>query len=220
MKRFAVIFDMDGTLLDNNGYHLKAWQSFFKEYGKTLSEKEYKEKISGISSAATIRNFFGSEVTDDEVTAYRNKKEEIYRQLIAPYIKPVTGLIPFLQTLQKQNIPLAIATSATIKNIDFTMKKLNLQPYFPYIIDSSMVNKGKPDPDIYLAAAKKLHIPPERCVAFEDSVNGVRSAKAAGMKVIAINTSHQKEKLSNADLILEDYTQINVQKLMTLFPDL
>lgn len=220
MKNFAVIFDMDGTLLDNNPYHLKAWQSFFKEHGKTLTEKEYKEKVSGITSAATIRKFFDDQLNDEEVTAYRHQKEEIYRRLIAPYMKPVNGLIPFLKTLQKENIPLAIATSATKENIDFTIKKLQLQSYFTCIVDTTMVSKGKPDPDIYLAAAKELNIRPEYCVAFEDSINGIRSAGAADMKVVAVDTSHQKEKFITADLIIDDYTQIDLQKLKSLFSHL
>ncbi|HEX5552968.1 MAG TPA: HAD family phosphatase [Chitinophagaceae bacterium] len=213
MKKFSVIFDMDGTLVDNNAYHLKAWQAFFKAHGKTLTERHFTKELSGIDSANTIRIMLGNHLSDEAVAAYRDEKEQLYRRLITPHIQPLAGLVPLVQTLTAAGIPLGIATSATWDNIAFTLRKLNLEPYFKVIVDATMVDRGKPDPAIYLMTAAKLAVPPGDCIVFEDSLHGIKSARDAGMKVIALTTSHDPESLRHADEVTDDYTGVNLSQL-------
>lgn len=217
MQYPAVIFDMDGTLLDNNSYHMKSWQAFFKNHGKILTDKEFKEKLSGINSVTTIRIMMGEHLSDAEVATLHKEKEKMYRTLITSHIKPIPGLITFLDDLKAAGISMGIATSATTDNIHFAMEKLKIEAYFKTIVNTIMVSKGKPDPEIFLTAAKNLHTDPENCVVFEDSLNGIRGAQSAGMKVIALATTHLREELSDADAVIKDYTQMNVQILNRIF---
>lgn len=213
MKTLALIFDMDGTMLDNYQYHLEAWKKFFKKHGIKLSEEEYKKKYAGLDSASTIRATMGDHLTEEQVRKYRDEKEQMYRDLIAPHIHPVNGLIPLLQSIRSAGIPMGVATSTTKDNIEFTMDKLHLKPYFSIIVDVTMISKGKPDPQIYLTTAGKLKVQPENCIVFEDSLNGIKSADNAHMKVIALTTSHSPDELHMADKVINDFTEIDVQQI-------
>lgn len=215
-QSWAVIFDMDGTLLDNNPYHLKSWQEMCRRYGRELSEQEYKESLSGKSSADTIRYLFGDRFSAEETRLFRKQKEAVYRTLIEPFIAPLPGLPELLHALHIHQVPMAIATSASPDNIDFALDKLYIRHYFKAVVDSSMVTEGKPAPDIYLEAASRLHMQPERCLAFEDSLSGIRSAQAAGMQVIALTTAHGAAELSHADKVIGDYRELSYDALQEM----
>ncbi|HEU5053609.1 MAG TPA: HAD family phosphatase [Hanamia sp.] len=208
LERFetqAVIFDLDGTLLDNNSYHLKSWLQYLKNIGRSISEKEYNANVNGRTNSDVIRYIYGKDVTDEEILKYTLEKEALYRELYKPFIKPIPGLINFLEVLQEKNIPMAIATSGIQPNIDFMFEEVPIRQFFKEIVNSSHITKGKPDPEIYLKVASLLNVPPKNCLVFEDAVVGIKAAKAAGMKVIAVATTQTKEELSIADMIIDDY---------------
>ncbi|MBE7178044.1 MAG: HAD family phosphatase [Mucilaginibacter polytrichastri] len=217
MHAFAIIFDMDGTLLDNNPYHLQAWKKFYEAHGRTLSDDEYLRSISGLPNSTIISRFFGGEIGTDEITRYMEEKEAHYRALYAPHIRPIDGLIAFLKKLQDEQIPAAIATSAIKVNIDFAMNALGLWNYFDAVIDTSMVSKGKPDPEIYLKCASALDRRAAQCVVIEDSLAGIKGANAAGMKVVAITTAHTAAELQPHDLAISDYNGLEPSALAELF---
>jgi len=201
----AVIFDLDGTLLDNNSYHLKSWLEYLKNIGRNISEEEYNANINGRTNTDVIKYIYDREMADEEILKYTFEKEALYRELYKPFIKPIPGLINFLQILQQKEIPMAIATSGIQPNIDFMFEEVSIRQYFTEVVNSSHIKKGKPDPEIYLKTASLLNIPPKNCLVFEDAVVGIKSAKAAGMKVIAVATTQTKEELSIADMIIDDY---------------
>jgi beta-phosphoglucomutase len=146
-----------------------------------------------------------------------NEKEEFYRQLYAPYLAPVNGLGNFLTELKNSGIKMAMATSATVADIDFILNKIPIRDDFDVIINSTMVSKPKPHPQIFLKAAEKLNIPPDNCVVFEDSLAGIKAANNAGMKVIGITTGHTAAELQPANMIIKDYTDLSVPELAELF---
>ena len=121
-----------------------------------------------------------------------------------------------LEALQEANIPAAVATSGLPVNIRFMFDHVPIKKYFKVVVDSTMVIKGKPDPEIFLTAAKLIHAAPEQCIAFEDSKAGISSAKAASMKVVALTTTHKAEELDNAHFIIKDYTEINTADMQQL----
>ena len=208
LERFgtkAVIFDLDGTLLDNNSYHLKSWIEYLKKIGRNISEEEYNANINGRTNTDVIKYIYNREMSNDEILKYTLEKEALYRELYKPYIKPIAGLIDFLEILKEKEIPMAIATSGIQPNIDFMFEEVPIRQYFKEVVNSSHIKKGKPDPEIYLKTASLLNIPPKNCLVFEDAVVGIKSAKAAGMKVVAVATTQTREELSIADLIMEDY---------------
>ena len=112
---------------------------------------------------------------------------------------------------------MAIATSGLPVNIDFLFEHLIIRKYFNSIVDASQVSKGKPDPEIFIKVAQSINADPATCVAFEDSLSGIAAAKSAGMKVIALTTMQQRAFIEQADLIIDDYTQINLELLRQLW---
>ena len=205
MGASGVIFDLDGTLVDNNAFHLKSWKQYIKNLGREISEEDYNANINGRTNKDAAEYIFGKKMTNDEALVYALEKEAVYREMYAPFIQPVDGLLEFLNILYELNIPMAIATSGIQVNIDFMFEHIPIRKYFTVVVNSAHITNGKPDPEIYLKAAELLGVPPERCLVFEDAVVGINAAKAAGMKVIAISTTHPEDELQGADLIVRDY---------------
>jgi beta-phosphoglucomutase len=212
----AVIFDLDGTLIDNNPYHIEAWKIFYNKIGKPFSKEEYTQNINGRINSDIFNYIFNTILSPEEIDLYSTEKEALYRELYKPYIKPINGLINFLDELEKEKIPKAIATSGLLPNINFMFEHVPIKKYYSDVIDASQISKGKPHPEIFLKAAASVNAEPKNCVAFEDSVAGIRSAKAAGMKVIALTTTHTAEEIHEADFIIKDYTEISLTKLREL----
>ncbi|MFT3910104.1 MAG: HAD family phosphatase [Ferruginibacter sp.] len=208
MNARAVIFDLDGTLIDNNAFHLIAWKKYLENIGIDIGEEEYRTNINGRTNKDAIEYIYKRKMTDEEAMVFALEKEAVYRNIYKAAIKPVDGLIPFLETLHELNIPMAIATSGIQVNIDFMFEHIPIKQYFKVVVNSAHISKGKPDPEIYLKAAALLDVNPANCLAFEDAAVGIASAKNAGMKVIALTTTQTKEELAGADRIVEDYNFI------------
>jgi len=204
----AVIFDLDGTLIDNNFFHLKSWRQYIKNIDRKISDEEYKKNINGRTNKDAIEYIYGRKMSDEEILKYTLEKEEIYRELYKPYIKPVSGLMELLQHFYKKRIPMVIATSRIKVNIDFMFTHLPLKKYFKEIVNSTHIINGKPDPEIYLKTASLVGIPEKNCLVFEDASVGVNAAKSAGMKVIAITTTQFLKELASADIIIDDYNSL------------
>ncbi|HEU5364937.1 MAG TPA: HAD family phosphatase [Hanamia sp.] len=201
----AVIFDLDGTLIDNNSFHRQTWEKYLEKIGKKISEEEFNANLNGRTNEDAIIYIFGKDISSEESLKHTLDKEALYREIYKPFIKPVAGLIDFLEKLKSKNIPMAIATSGIQPNIDFMFENIPIKKYFETVVNSSHIKKGKPDPEIYLKVASLLNILPKNCLVFEDAAVGIKSAKAAGMKVIAVATTQPKEELAEADMIVEDY---------------
>lgn len=190
----------------------------FKKYGKgELSKQTYYAEISGVPVVDTIRRIFGEGRDEAGVQALLNEKEDFYQQAYAPFVAPVNGLENFLTALKNAGVKMAMATSAIQRDIDFILDRIPIRDDFSAIVDSTMVSKAKPNPQIFLKAAGRLNMPPEKCVVFEDSLAGIKAANAAGMKVVAITTGHPAAALHPVDIVINDYSELSVQKLAALF---
>lgn len=220
MKKFAAIFDMDGTLIDNNVYHFKAYQQLFTSHGlPQLSQQTFNEHLSGVPGLMGLHKILNGRFNDDELKAMFEEKNENYKQVYAPYVKPINGLERFLAELKQAGVSMAVATSASRGNVDFVFGHLNIRQYFDAIVDNTGLTHGKPDPEIFLKAAKAINMQPADCVVFEDSISGVKAANSAGMKVVAITTTHKGGELKPVDILINDYTNIDLNKLAALFND-
>ena len=206
----AAIFDMDGTMINNMAFHKKAWKEYFKRKGIDLTDEDFKRKISGANNAKIFENMLGRVLTPEEVKEYGHEKETIYREIYAPEIKEVEGLHNILNQLKAKGLKLGIATTAIEPNRDFALDALGLHGQFDAIVGDEHVTHGKPDPEIYLLAAKRLDVQPKQCIVFEDTPPGIQSAKGAGMKVVALLTSHVEEDLLGADYIVKDFSQVEL----------
>lgn len=212
----AVIFDLDGTLIDNNEYHLRAWKEYLKKQSIEITDEEYKANFNGRTNKDVVEYIYKRKMTAEEAAPFYLEKEALYRQLYKDDIKPIRGLLDFLQEIKNAGIPMAIATSGIIPNIEFMFQHLPVEKYFTTVIHSGHINKGKPDPEIYIKAAEVLHVDRAKCVVFEDALVGILSGQGAGMKVVAITTTHPVSELNSADLVINNYTEINVSILQSL----
>lgn len=197
---------MDGTLVDNMDFHQKAWFAFLSRYDIHVTKAEYDRNNIG-TIREIVPRFFPDVRDPAEILRLGMEKEEVYRDMYRGHVRPLPGLDRFLSTLRDAGIPMALATAADRGNIDFTIDALGIRDYFDAITGSEDVERGKPHPDVYLKAAEKLGIDPAVCMAFEDSIGGIRSAEAAGMRVVGIATTHTREELSGFPLfaIIDHY---------------
>ncbi len=166
MQAKAVIFDLDGTLIDNNAYHLKTWKIYLEKIGRDISEDAYRKNINGRTNKDALEYIYNKKMTDEEAMVYALEKEALYREIYKPFIKPVDGLLELLEALYQKNIPMAIATSGIQVNIDFMFEHIPIKKYFSIIVNSAHISKGKPDPEIYIKTASLLKIPAEALSCF------------------------------------------------------
>lgn len=211
---YAFIFDMDGVLIDSNPFHKIALQQFCNKHGHDLNEAQLREKIYGRTNKDWLRNLFG-DIDKNLLLQYADEKEALFRELYKKDVHPLDGLIPFLSNLKERNISRAIATSAPRANVDFTLHYADMGGFFDTILDESFVNKGKPDPEIYLKTATALGFDPANCIVFEDSLSGIEAGKAAGCKVVGVTTTHTHEELSKTDFIIDNFNGITPQSLIS-----
>jgi len=212
-RMVAFIFDMDGVIVDSNPFHKISLKQFCKKYGYDLTDEQLRERIYGRTNKDWITNVFGK-LEPEQLKRYGEEKEALFRELYKDDIKPVDGLIAFLEKMDEQKIPRAIATSAPRSNVDFTLSKTVTEKYFSTILDESFVQKGKPDPEIYLKTAAAIKFSPASCIVFEDSLSGVKSAKAAGCKIVGITTTHTREELGETDLVVENFMGLDPKVLI------
>ncbi len=218
MKKFAAIFDMDGTLIDNNVYHFKAYQQLFASHGlPQLSQQTFNEYLSGVPGLMGLHKILDGQFNDEQLKDMFEEKNNNYKNIYAPYVKPITGLERFLAELKQAGVTMAVATSASHGNVDFVFGHLNIRQYFDAIVDNTGLTRGKPDPEIFLKAAAALNMQPADCVVFEDSISGVKAANSAGMKMVAITTTHKGGELKPVNILIDDYTNIDLNKLAALF---
>jgi beta-phosphoglucomutase family hydrolase len=202
----ACIFDMDGTIVKNHEYHLEAWIMFWKKRNIQVSRQQMLEQF-GRKNREILEAISGKSYTEEEAEALAAEKEELYRNLYRPHIKPVEGLNEILNELKKKKIKVALATSAPPPNVDFVLEALNLRSDFECIVDASMVDKGKPHPDIFLKAAACAGESPENCLVFEDANAGLQAAREAGCNVVAMLTTHSRNELGEADIYIHNFTE-------------
>lgn len=209
-QRFkAVLFDMDGTLVNNLQFHREAWIGFLKKYDKKITHQEFNEKNHG-TIHEIIPRFFPEYTDEEAIKKLGFEKEKFYRDLYEPHIKPVDGLVPFLDKLTKENRRIGLATSGDEHNINFTLDNLSIRSYFSAITGSEEVRYGKPNPEVYLLTAQKLNTKPENCLVIEDSIAGIEAGIAAGMQVMALTTTHSYAELEAYPLfkIIDNYSRL------------
>ena len=188
----GAIFDFNGTLFWDTAFHDRAFDFFLKRYGIQLTDAEKRVKIHGQSNSDIMRTIFGAQLTDKETDDYAQEKELIYRQLCVNDLKLAQGAEELFDFLKEKGILFTIATSAGIENVSFYFEHMNLKRWFnpDKVAYNDGTFRGKPYPDLFLAAARKLDLPANETVIFEDSVAGIESAESAGAGKIYIVNSY------------------------------
>ncbi|MCU1327793.1 MAG: HAD-superfamily hydrolase, subfamily variant 3 [Bryobacterales bacterium] len=194
---------MDGVIVDSNPLHRVVWTEFNSQHGITTTDAMF-ERMYGKRTDAVIQDFFGDDLTPDDVFRLGAEKEALYREMMRPQleISLVQGVREFMEA--HQAIPMAVATNAEPANLDFVLDEAGLGKYIRFKTNGYEVALPKPAPDIYLKAAAGLGVEPKSCVVFEDSHSGVAAALAAGMKVVGITTTH--EDLPGVSIRIPNFT--------------
>lgn len=212
----AFIFDMDGTMIDNIQFHLQAWQDFLSSQGIAITAAELDRQNHG-TIGEVLRRICGEHLSDAEVLELGERKEARYRELYRPHLKLVAGLNSFLDEAQRLDIPMALATSGAVPNIDFVMDGLGIRSYFQTWVGGDDVTFGKPHPETFLKAAQRLNRSPEQCLVFEDTLSGIAAAEQAGMKAIAITTTLPAQAFADLPAVYcaaPDFTALSPIALM------
>ncbi len=210
---FAVIFDMDGVIVDSNPYHLKAWQLFCTKYRLELDIAYLKNKVFGSTGHKILPVLFDKDLSAEMIQDHCDEINSIYRDLYKGKVQTVPGVIGLLDTLVRNDVRFAVATSAPPENVEFILSETGLYDKLRLIVDDSQVNKCKPDPEIFLKAADLLNTDPGSCIVLEDSLSGIEAGKNAGMKVIAVATTHSHHELHEADMVIDDMTDLKLEAM-------
>ena len=209
MPPAAFIFDLDGVVVDSNRLHVDSWMEVARRAGFPCRDPDHIGKC-GLRTVAVIRDLLRWPVSDDEAVRLGLEKEEIYRSWIRESgIPAIPGVAAFLDAARALRIPCAVGSSAPRPNVDICLHALGLADRFAAAVSGDDVRRGKPAPDVFLAAAAKLGVEPNLCVVFEDAPAGVQAAHAAGMKAVALLTSHDRSELLAADAIVDDFRSLD-----------
>ncbi|MHC4905664.1 MAG: HAD family hydrolase [Planctomycetota bacterium] len=220
-NRWGVIFDIDGTMVNNTPCHRQAWFDLCCRYGIELDHESYHDKIHARSNDKIVPNLFGPEVDEAFIRKIEHEKESLYRKAFRPAIQETPGLTALLNQLHENGIPCAAASNSPKANVDFVLDGLGVRTFFRAVTYRDLVKVGKPDPELFLTAAAGIGVSPEQCLVFEDSASGFKAARAAGMRYIVITFGadpHELKEAHDTVEIHEDFTRVSLPQLSDLFP--
>jgi beta-phosphoglucomutase family hydrolase len=210
----TILWDMDGVIVDSNAFHFAAWQETFAKRGVAIT-KECFTKLCGTRNDFIVGSIMGRELPEGDIRSILQEKEEAFRRKATGNIKPFPGVVRLLNAIKKGNFKLGLVSSAPKENIDFVLGELNLEGIFNCIVFGQEVSASKPNPQLYLLAAEKLKVAPKDCLVIEDSPLGVKAAKTAGMKCLAITNTHPWQKLKEADKVVDSLVSVDLITLLT-----
>jgi beta-phosphoglucomutase len=210
----AVIWDVDGTLVDTAELHFAAWSRLAKELDRPFSREDFAATF-GRRNPEILNFLFGSQFDDRRVAELGDRKEDYYKNAAkAEGVSLLPGARQLLEGLHKAGFLQAIGSSAPLGNLDLILGLTNTRQFFEAIVSMEDTQRGKPDPQVFQVAASRLAVSPAQCVVMEDAVAGVQAAKAGGMRCVAVRfvAHHSEEKLRNAgaDLIVDSLEQVTV----------
>ncbi|KAF0096334.1 MAG: phosphatase/phosphohexomutase HAD superfamily [Puniceicoccaceae bacterium 5H] len=212
----AAIFDWDGTLVDSSAAHKWSWEKLAEEEDLKLPPNHFTKSF-GYTNPKIIREIYAWSEDPDEMTRLGDRKEELYRaKLQTMQLKPLPGVLPFLQALRDAGVPCAIGTSTPRENIRVAARAAGLNGYFAASTCGDEVKHGKPDPEVFLRCAWKLGVQPQHCVVFEDAPHGLEAAKNAQMTAIGLTTTHPARDLPQADLTIDTFHELSASGLKFL----
>jgi beta-phosphoglucomutase len=216
---FAVLWDVDGTLVDTAELHFQAWQRLAAEIGKTYSREDFAATF-GWRNVEIFPRIFGNHYSAAEIDELGERKELYYRAEAKKGIDLLPGVRTLVQGLKEAGIGQAIGSSAPRGNVDLILEMTGLHEFMTASVSMEDVMRGKPDPEVFLTGAKRLGVAPERCVVFEDAPVGIRAAKAGGMKAVGVTFigHHPAEKLraEGADLIVSNLEHVDVGQILQM----
>ena len=197
----ALIFDMDGTMIDSMGHHRLSWIEFARRHALEIDVDDLMRRTTGRTGAECMNDLFGREFSRSESWTLIAEKEQIYRDSFAPVFREVAGFRAFAAQAHALGLGIGVGTAGDRHNIGFAMQHLAMQPAPLAIVGGDAGLPGKPEPAIFLEVARRLGVAPERCVVFEDAPFGIEAARRAGMAAVAVCTSHNAADLAGPHVL-------------------
>mgnify|MGYP001571143100 CR=1 FL=1 len=212
----AVIFDMDGVISDTLSFHTEAESKVLLRYGICISPQEILKEFNGVPDRDGFTIIFKRFNRPLNLQKVKDEKWAFFQELAKNQIPIIPGSLEFIDELIKNRLILGLASSAPSRAIDLVVETLKIKGKFGVIVGTEEVERGKPSPDIFLLAATRLKVDPRNCIVIEDAVTGIKAAKAAGMKCIAITTTHERNQLQEADRIIDSFDELSMEDIQSL----
>ncbi len=201
MQVQALIFDMDGTMIDSMPWHAQSWIAFTQRHGMAIDVDELMRRTTGCTGIECMCDLFGRDLDEAEAHALIQEKEDLYRALYAPVFAEVAGFTTFSQQARERGLKVGVGTAGDRHNIAFAFSNLKLPTPPHAVVGGDEGLPGKPDPAIFLEAARRMNTPAHACIVFEDAPLGIEAARRAGMRAVAVCTSHTAEQLAGPHVL-------------------
>ncbi len=208
----GIIWDLDGVVVDSAPFHFGAWREFTAARGKVFTQEDFRRTF-GMRNEDILLCIFGEKLERGILKTWSDEKEERFRQLIQVKVKAFPGVLPLVRSLYAADYKQAIASSTPMKNIHLILNALTILDLFNPIISGEGVAMGKPNPEVFLKAAKGMALPPDRCLVIEDAAAGIEAAKRAGMKTIGVTNTVPWGKLASADLVVRSLEEVDLKMI-------
>lgn len=203
--RRAVLWDLDGTLVDSEEHHWRAWRDTMAAEGVRLTREQFLASF-GQRNDSILREWLGPGATPEAIRRIGDAKEACYRRLVRELgLSPAPGAAEWVQRLHKESWAQAVASSAPRLNVETVLEVTGLAPYFAATVAAEDVRRGKPDPEVFLTAAERLGVPPGRCVVVEDAPAGIEAARRAGMRAVGLSRGSPALR---ADLVVRSLCEL------------
>jgi HAD superfamily hydrolase (TIGR01509 family) len=216
MSQQCVIFDMDGVICHTNPHHVVAFETFFDKYKIPYTNEEFEKHMYGKHNGYIMTHFFKRPITGEELAKLEYEKEAMFREIYKEKVETISHYLEFLNELKSRGFKTAVATSAPRANLDLIISTLQIKDKMDSMMSSEDVTFHKPNPEVYLKSAERVGVSASDCVVFEDSFSGVTAGLNAGMKVVGVLSTHTKEELPPCDFYINDYSELNVDKILEL----
>ncbi len=210
----GAIFDMDGVIVDTVPIHFRAWKKMFAEYGRNFTFRDYEKKVDGIPRTDGARAIL-TDLSPEELNKATDKKQKYFLEYLKKEKIPIfQTTIKLIKELKSKDIKVGVISSS--KNAPYILKKTGILKLIDVEVNGNEITKGKPHPQIFLMAAKKMGLKPKNCIVFEDAILGVRAAKRAKMLCVGIDRRNDPDRLKEADLVVSDLKEISYNKIVSL----
>jgi len=210
MKTRALVFDMDGTMVESMPAHAQAWDLFRQRHHLQMSVEEILKRTTGRNGIECVRELLGKDIPEDQAKELIGQKEADYRRIFAHDFREVAGFAAFVRAARERALKIAVATAGDQQNLAFVLQHLQLGLPPDAVVRGDEGLPGKPQPDIFLAAAARLAVTPAECIVFEDAPFGIEAAGRAGMRAVAICSTHSAQELAGRHVIAQvrDYQEL------------
>jgi beta-phosphoglucomutase len=215
MSTLAVIFDMDGVLIDSYDAHFAGWKAMYDELGLGYTEADFAADFGRTSRDILFRRF-GNQLADARIRELDERKEALFRDSLRKHFTAMDGAIDLIDALSTAGFRVGVGSSAPPENIELCLEMLGRRTKIAAMVTGKDVTRGKPDPQVFQMAAKRLEVDPAHCAVVEDAVHGIEAANRAGMKSVALTGTATREQLAEADLIVDSLRELSPQSLRAL----